>query len=183
MPKQTFKDFFDELGEDPDRAGLRDTPERFFAGLRENCSGYGTTLASITKDSLYSAQSDGLVLTGNIEFYSLCEHHLLPFSGICHVGYYPQSQIIGLGRLNKIVEALSKRLQMQERLTRQIADWVEKALSPAGVGVVMEAHHFCMTMRGAKSTGRVVSSQWRGVLREQSYKDEFLTLVRTRRPQ
>ncbi len=168
------------LGEDPAREGLVETPERVARSLSDLTSGYRQTLESIVGDALFAEEYDELVLVRDIEFYSLCEHHLLPMFGKAHVAYLPRGCVVGLSKLPRIVEMYARRLQVQERLTREVAEAVDKALSPRGVGVVIEAEHMCMSMRGVQKPGsRTVTSCLLGVLdTDPSRRAEFLSLVR-----
>lgn len=154
------------LGEDEAREGLQETPGRVLRAMRELTSGYSTDPRSLLKTFDNDGTRD-LVLVRDIPFYSLCEHHVLPFSGVVHVGYIPGDQIVGLSKFGRLVDAFARRLQVQERLTAQIADTLEDVLSPAGVIVVVEAEHFCMAMRGVQKAGsRTVTSAVRGVFKE-----------------
>src|SRR5213083_1477140 len=139
-----------QLGEDPAREGLRQTPARVAASLRWLTRGYGMAVADVIGDAVYSERHENMVLVRDIELYSLCEHHLLPFFGKAHVAYLPKGKIIGLSKLPRIVDCFARRLQVQERLTMQIAKAVEDILQPDGVGVVVEARHLCMMMRGVE---------------------------------
>lgn len=167
-----------EMGEDPHRPELKDTPQRMLQGLKEICAGYHETPETVLSDSLFEASSHDLVSVVAIPFYSVCEHHVLPFMGHVSIGYYPQRHITGLSRLPKLVHALSKRLQVQERLTNQIAQAVMTQLQPLGVGVVMEARHMCMEMRGGGSGASCVkTSCWLGNMAQQEVRYEFLSLA------
>lgn len=147
------------LGEDAQRSGLERTPERVAASLRFLTQGYQLDLDSVINGALFEAEHDEMVIVKDIEVYSLCEHHLLPFYGKCHLAYLPDRKIIGLSKMARIVDVFSRRLQIQERLTTEIASTVKKYLEPKGVGVVIEAHHFCMMMRGVqKQNSQTVTS-------------------------
>lgn len=170
------------LGEDPDRPGLVRTPERVEAALRWLTRGYGLSVEDAVGDAIFAAPHQSMIMVRDIELYSLCEHHLLPFFGRAHVAYVPRGRIVGLSKLPRIVEVFARRLQVQERLTDQVADAVMDVLQPAGVGVVIEAAHFCMMMRGVeKQNSRTVTSALRGIFRDDSKtRDEFLRLAHGR---
>jgi GTP cyclohydrolase I len=138
------------LGEDPSREGLLDTPRRYAEALADLTDGYGVDPRQIVKGALYEHQGSDLVTVRNIPFYSMCEHHLLPFFGRCHIGYLPAGKVIGLSKLPRLVELFSHRLQLQERLTREIAEAIDQIVRPRGVAVVMEARHLCVEMRGVE---------------------------------
>ena len=169
-----------QLGEDPDREGLRRTPERFEKALRFLTSGYAQNADTILNGAMFSVCYDEMVVVKDIEVYSLCEHHLLPFFGKCHVAYLPDKKVVGLSKIARLVNMYARRLQIQERLTSQIAQAIEEKLSPQGVGVIIEARHLCMVMRGVeKQNSMAVSSAMLGAFRENKQtRDEFLALVR-----
>jgi GTP cyclohydrolase I len=169
-----------EIGEDPQREGLRDTPERFANTMIELTEGYRQSLDYIVGNALFRDSCSELVLVKKIEFYSLCEHHLLPFFGHAHVAYIPNGKIIGLSKIPRIVRLFSRRLQVQERLTDQIADALESLLQPKGVAVSLEGHHLCMMMRGIEvQSGEMVTSAMRGELKENAAaRAEFFGAVR-----
>ena len=168
-----------ELGEDPDRPGLKRTPQRVEASLRWLTRGYALTPAAAVGNAVFAESHQSMILVRDIELYSLCEHHLLPFFGRAHVAYIPDGKIVGLSKLPRIVEVFARRLQVQERLTDQIADAVMEILNPTGCGVVIDAAHFCMMMRGVeKQNSRTVTSALRGVFRDDpKTRDEFLRLA------
>ncbi len=170
------------LGEDPDRDGLRKTPERMERSLRDLTRGYGQSVTEVIGDALFEVDYRNMVLVRDIEFYSLCEHHLLPFFGTAHVAYVPDGKVVGLSKVARVVEVFARRLQVQERLTDQIANALDEVLRPRGVGVVLEAAHFCMMMRGVeKQTSRTVTSALRGEFQHDGRtRDEFLRLVHGR---
>jgi GTP cyclohydrolase I len=141
------------LGEDPGREGLRKTPERVARALGELTAGYAVRPADVVGDALFAAEGDGLVVVRDIGFHSLCEHHMLPFHGRVHVAYLPAERIVGLSKIPRLVEVFARRLQVQERLTRQLADALDETLAPRGVAVVVEAAHLCMRMRGVEEQG------------------------------
>jgi GTP cyclohydrolase I len=169
-----------QLGEDPDREGLLQTPERFEKALRFLASGYKQDADKILNGAMFSVCYDEMVVVKDIEVYSLCEHHLLPFFGKCHVAYLPDKKVVGLSKIARLVNMYARRLQIQERLTSQIAQALEEKLSPQGVGVIIEARHLCMVMRGVeKQNSMAVSSAMLGAFRESKQtRDEFLALVR-----
>jgi GTP cyclohydrolase IA len=167
------------LGEDPEREGLRRTPERIARSLAWLTRGYGMDVRSEIGDALFSESHESMVMVRDIELYSMCEHHMLPFFGVAHVAYIPNGRIIGLSKLPRIVEVFARRLQVQERLTEQVAQAIEEAIQPRGVGVVIEASHLCMMMRGVeKQNSRTITSALRGVFRDcPMTRDEFLRLA------
>jgi GTP cyclohydrolase I len=170
------------LGEDPDREGLQRTPERVEASLRWLTRGYGLSVADAVGGAVFEENHQSMILVRDIEMYSLCEHHLLPFFGRAHVAYIPDRRIVGLSKLPRIVEVFARRLQVQERLTDQIADAVMDVLHPHGVGVLIEATHLCMAMRGVeKQNSRTITSAVRGNFRSDiRTREEFLRLVHSR---
>jgi len=167
------------LGEDPDRPGLVKTPERVEASLRWMTRGYGQTVGDAVGDALFEEAHESMIMVRDIEFYSLCEHHLLPFFGVAHVAYIPDGRILGLSKLPRIVDVFARRLQVQERLTDQVAEAVMEVLAPRGVGVVLEASHLCMMMRGVeKQHSKTVTSALRGIFTTDSKtRAEFLRLA------
>src|ERR1700752_4538297 len=168
-----------ELGEDPDRQGLKATPERVAKALRELTDGYDIKPEDVVADAIFDQDYDEMVVVKDIAFYSLCEHHMLPFFGSVHVGYLPKGKVIGLSKIPRLVEVFSRRLQIQEQLTRQIADTIQEAINPQGVGVVIEARHLCMMMRGIeKQNSSTVTSAMVGCFRPKETRSEFLSLVR-----
>jgi GTP cyclohydrolase I len=174
-----MKDILIELGEDPGREGLVRTPERAEKALRFLTSGYHTDLGKIVNGALFAQKVDEMVVVKDIEFFSMCEHHLLPFSGKAHVAYLPRNKVIGLSKIPRIVDMFARRLQLQERMTQQIADALMETLQPRGVGVICEARHFCMMMRGVeKQHSGTVTSAMLGAFREnKETRNEFLALV------
>jgi GTP cyclohydrolase I len=167
------------LGEDPDRDGLVKTPERVAKSLAWLMRGYGEDVNDVLGDALFEETHESMVVVRDIELYSVCEHHMLPFFGRAHIAYIPNGRIVGLSKLPRIVEVFARRLQVQERLTEQIAQAIEQALRPRGVGVVIEAVHLCMMMRGVeKQNSRTITSALRGQFREcPMTRDEFLRLA------
>jgi GTP cyclohydrolase I len=167
------------VGEDLTREGLRHTPERVARSLEFLTSGYGADPADVVNGAVFAEDYSEMVLVKDIEVYSLCEHHLLPFFGKAHVAYVPDGRIVGLSKLPRLVDVFARRLQVQERLTTEIAEAVDEVLAPAGVGVIIEAVHLCMMMRGVQQqNSRTVTSSMRGVfLGDPRTRDEFLSLV------
>jgi GTP cyclohydrolase IA len=167
------------LGQDPDDAHIRETPRRVAAAYAELLTPHEFSLTTFPNDEGY----DELVVARDIPFHSLCRHHLLPFTGVAHVGYLPGERILGLSKLARVVELFARGLQVQERLTKQVADWLQAHLDPKGVGVVLEAEHLCMSIRGVQADGtRTVTSALHGLLREDSStRAEFFTLTGVRR--
>jgi len=167
------------LGEDVEREGLVKTPERVEAAMTFLTRGYGQTVDDVIGDAIFEESHEDMILVRDIELYSLCEHHLLPFFGRAHVAYIPHGRILGLSKTARLVDMFARRLQVQERLTDQIADALMTALAPRGVGVVIEAQHFCMMMRGVEKQGsRTVTSAVRGTFRSDNRtRDEFLRLA------
>ena len=171
-----------ELGEDPDRQGLKATPDRVSRALRELTNGYGVKAEEIVADAIFEHAYDEMVIVKDVPFYSLCEHHLLPFFGQVHVGYLPKGKIVGLSKIPRLIEVFAHRLQIQEQLTNQIAEALHAAVEPRGVGVVVEARHLCMEMRGVETPGgRMLTSCMLGTFRKDPRtRAEFLDLVRRR---
>src|SRR5467141_695883 len=171
-----------DLGEDPDREGLRDTPKRVEKAYRFLTSGYDADIDRVLNNALFTVDYSEMVIVKDIDFYSLCEHHLLPFFGKCHVAYIPSTRVIGLSKIPRLVDVFSRRLQIQERLTSQIAETIREKISPVGVAVVIEATHLCMSMRGVeKQNSFAVTSAMLGVFRDSSRtRMEFLELIKLR---
>jgi GTP cyclohydrolase IA len=171
-----------DLGEDPAREGLRDTPTRVEKAYRFLTSGYGADIDQILNNALFTVDYSEMVIVKDIDFYSLCEHHLLPFFGKCHVAYIPTTKVIGLSKIPRVVDVFARRLQVQERLTNQIADTIQDKVAPLGVAVVMEATHLCMSMRGVeKQNSFAVTSAMQGSFRNNARtRMEFLELIKLR---
>jgi GTP cyclohydrolase I len=167
------------LGENPSREGLVRTPERYEKALRFLTSGYNTSLEEIVNNAIFSCKVDEMVIVKDIEFFSMCEHHLLPFFGKVHVAYLPKDKVIGLSKIPRIVNMFARRLQLQERMTQQIAEAVASVISPRGVAVLVEARHFCMMMRGVEKqhSGTVTSNMLGHFRNRKATRDEFLSLV------
>ena len=182
--EKLIENMLEELGEDPKRQGLRKTPARVVETLKFLTKGYSENVEDILKDALFDVQYDEMVIIRNIEVYSLCEHHLLPFFGKCHVGYLPTSKVIGLSKVIRLVELFARRLQVQERLTQEIAHTIQEQVNPQGVGVIIEAQHLCMMMRGVEQQNvKVTTSTLLGKFRQdQRSRMEFLNLVRINNP-
>lgn len=173
------------IGEDPKRQGLRGTPARVDQALRFLTSGYQKDVDKVLNEAMYDVKYDEMVIVSDIDFFSLCEHHLLPFFGKCHVAYLPNKRVIGLSKIPRLVEVFSRRLQVQERLTYQIAETINTKIAPLGVGVIIEAQHMCMIMRGIqKQNSRAITSTMLGAFRtRQETRMEFLDLImKSRQP-
>jgi GTP cyclohydrolase IA len=183
-PRDAIADLVDsllvELGEDPSRQGLKSTPQRVSRTLRELTDGYRVNPEEVVAGAVFDQDYDEMVVVKDIPFYSLCEHHMLPFFGAVHVGYLPKGKVVGLSKIPRLVEVFSHRLQIQEQMTRQIAEALNGALAPRGVGVVVEARHLCMEMRGVETPGgRMLTSCMLGTFRrDPRTRAEFLELVR-----
>jgi GTP cyclohydrolase I len=171
-----------KLGEDPAREGLANTPERVDKALKFLTSGYTTDIRKLVNGALYEVKYDEMVVVKDIEFFSLCEHHMLPFFGKMHIAYLPKAKVIGLSKIPRIVDAFARRLQIQERLTQEVAQTIQEMIDPVGVGVICEARHFCMMMRGVeKQHSGAMTSAMLGVFRNsKKTRDEFLALVNHR---
>ena len=176
---QSYREILIGLGEDPDREGLLDTPVRAAKAMRYLCHGYDQSVEEIVNGALFASDNDEMVIVDNIELYSLCEHHLLPFIGKAHVAYIPTGKVLGLSKIARLVDMFARRLQIQENLTRQIADAVQQVTGAAGVAVVIEARHMCMMMRGVeKQNSTMNTSVMLGAFRESSNtRQAFLQLI------
>ena len=181
--QEIYAELLKRIGEDPTRDGLQQTPKRMEKSMAFLTKGYGESVAEVLHGALFDVDYDEMVIVRDIEFYSLCEHHLLPFFGRAHVAYLPAGKVVGLSKIPRIVDVFARRLQVQERLTQQIAEAIEDAVHPQGVGVVLEAQHLCMMMRGVeKQSSATVTSSLRGVFKTQlQTRNEFLSLVRAER--
>jgi GTP cyclohydrolase IA len=174
-----LEDLLKAVGEDPSREGLLKTPERFLKAFRFLTSGYNRSVSETINSAIFEVPYSEMVIVKDIEVYSLCEHHLLPFFGKCHVGYLPKGRILGLSKIPRIVEIFAKRLQVQERLTSQISESLMDAINPHGVGVVMEAYHLCMMMRGVeKQNAYAKTSALLGSFQRPSTRTEFFNLIK-----
>jgi GTP cyclohydrolase I len=176
-----YRSIISEIGEDPAREGLVDTPARAAKALQYLTRGYNQSIDEVVNDAIFESDNDQMILVKDIELYSLCEHHMLPFIGKCHVAYIPTGKVIGLSKVARIVDMYARRLQIQENLTKQIADTVMHAIKPAGVGVIIEAQHLCMMMRGVeKQNSMMTTSMMLGTfLHHDRTRSEFLRLVRS----
>ena len=170
-----------KIGEDPQREGLLKTPERVAKSYEFLTRGYRQDLATVVNGALFEAESDDMVIVKDIEFFSLCEHHMLPFFGKCHVGYIPRKKILGVSKVARIVDMFARRLQIQERLTGEVAGAMMETLDAQGVGVVIEAQHLCMQMRGIKKQNSVTTtSDFCGAFNQAKTREEFMNLIRNR---
>ncbi len=178
--QELTRDMLIKIGEDPDREGLRKTPERFDEAIRFLTSGYRQDPREVLQRAIFHEEYDEMVTVKDLDFFSLCEHHILPFFGKCHVAYIPRKNIVGLSKIARVVELYSHRLQVQERLTQEIATAIMDTLAPHGVAVVIEAFHLCMIMRGVeKQNSKAVTSAMLGVFRtRQSTRMEFMELIK-----
>jgi len=178
--EEMYREILVRLGEDPKRDGLERTPSRVEKSMAFLTKGYHEDPAKILRGALFDVDYDEMVIVKDVEMFSLCEHHMLPFFGKVHVAYIPNGKVIGLSKIPRLVEVFARRLQVQERLTRQIADTIQEAINPQGVGVVIEARHLCMMMRGIeKQHSSTVTSAMVGCFREKETRDEFLSLSRS----
>lgn len=177
--EEQYRKILEGVGEDPAREGLKDTPKRAAKALQYLTQGYTQSLDQIVNNAIFQSDMDEMVIVKNIELYSLCEHHLLPFTGKCHVAYMPTGKVIGLSKIARIVDLYARRLQIQERLTQEIAQAILKVTEASGVGVIIEARHMCMMMRGVEKQNSVLTtSMMLGTFREHSTtRMEFLNLV------
>jgi GTP cyclohydrolase I len=178
--QEIIRQLLAELGEDPTREGLADTPKRVEKSLRFLTNGYAADVDAVLNNALFTVDYNEMVIVKDIDFYSLCEHHLLPFFGKCHVAYIPQGRVLGLSKIPRLVEIFARRLQVQERLTNQIAETLRDKIRPLGVGIVMEASHLCMSMRGVEKQNSVaVTSAMLGVFQHDARtRMEFLDLIK-----
>ena len=177
--QEIYRELLRRLGEDPSRQGLKETPARVEKSMAYLTKGYDEDATKILRGALFDEDYDEMVIVKDIEMFSLCEHHMLPFFGKVHVAYIPKGKVIGLSKIPRLVEVFARRLQIQERLTRQIADAIQDAIAPQGVGVVIEARHLCMMMRGIeKQHSSTVTSAMVGCFRQKETRLEFLSLVR-----
>jgi GTP cyclohydrolase I len=177
--RQIYAELLSRIGEDPARDGLLRTPERMEKSMAFLTQGYKQNVAEVLHGALFDVDYDEMVIVKDIEFYSMCEHHLLPFFGKAHIAYLPKGKVIGLSKVARIVDVFARRLQVQERLTREVAEAIDEAIHPQGVGVVMEAQHLCMMMRGVeKQSSHTVTSAMMGAFKTQTQtRNEFLSLI------
>ena len=179
--QEMYREILSRLGEDPDRDGQLKTPDRVERSLQNLTHGYDQDPVKVLRGALFDVDYDEMVIVKDIEMFSLCEHHMLPFFGKVHVAYIPKGKVIGLSKIPRLVEVFARRLQVQERMTRQIADAISEVIDPQGVGVVIEAQHLCMMMRGIeKQHSSTVTSAMVGCFRQKETRGEFLSLVRQR---
>jgi GTP cyclohydrolase I len=177
------REMLSRIGEDPAREGLLDTPQRVVKSMHHLTRGYEQQPSDVLNGALFTVDYDEMVIVKDIEMFSLCEHHMLPFFGKVHIAYIPKGKVIGLSKLPRLVEVFARRLQVQERLTTQLADAIQETIQPQGVGVVIEARHLCMMMRGVeKQHSAAVTSAMLGVFRQQETRNEFLSLLRQKAP-
>ncbi|HCL27642.1 MAG TPA: GTP cyclohydrolase I FolE [Candidatus Latescibacteria bacterium] len=179
MMEELFRQLIEAVGEDPSREGLRETPGRAARAMEYLTSGYQQDPKVVVNDAIYESNMDEMVIVRDIELYSMCEHHLLPFIGKCHVGYLPQGRVIGLSKVARVIDIFARRFQIQENLTTQIAETIMDIVEPAGVGVIVEARHLCMMMRGVeKQSSQMTTSCMLGAFRDNSQtRSEFLNLI------
>ncbi len=177
--EQAFRTILKQVGEDPEREGLRDTPSRAAKAMEFLTQGYGETLESLVNDALFASDTSEMILVQDIELYSMCEHHMLPFIGKCHVAYLPTGRVLGLSKVARIVDMYARRLQIQENLTKQIAEAIASVTGAAGVGVIIEAQHMCMMMRGVEKQNSIMkTSMMLGQFQaDQSTRMEFLSIL------
>ena len=181
--EHAFLQILEQLGEDPERDGLADTPKRAASAMQFLTKGYGEELSEIVNNALFESVTSEMIIVQDIELYSMCEHHLLPFIGKCHVAYLPTGKVLGLSKVARIVDMYARRLQIQENLTKQIAEAIQSVTNAAGVGIIIEAQHMCMMMRGVEKQNSMMKTsmmlgQFQG---DQSTRMEFLSLLELRR--
>ena len=181
--EHAFLQILEQLGEDPERDGLADTPKRAASAMQFLTRGYGEELSEIVNNALFESDTSEMIIVQDIELYSMCEHHLLPFIGKCHVAYLPTGKVLGLSKVARIVDMYARRLQIQENLTKQIAEAIQSVTNAAGVGIIIEAQHMCMMMRGVEKQNSMMKTsmmlgQFQG---DQSTRMEFLSLLELRR--
>jgi GTP cyclohydrolase I len=177
------REMLSRMGEDPSREGLLDTPERVVKSLEYLTHGYSEKPSDVLNGALFTVDYDEMVIVKDIEMFSMCEHHMLPFFGKVHIAYIPAGKVIGLSKLPRLVEVFARRLQVQERLTTQLAEAIQETIQPQGVGVVIEARHLCMMMRGVeKQHSAAITSAMLGVFKHQATRNEFLSLLRQKPP-
>lgn len=180
---ENYRHLLRDLGEDPERDGLAKTPARVLDAFEYLTSGYQEDVGAVLTGALFDVDYQDMVIVRDIELYSLCEHHMLPFYGRCHVGYIPRDKVVGLSKLPRVVDIFSRRLQVQERLTHQISEAIQRHLNPIGVGVVVEAYHLCMMMRGVgKQSSFTMTSAMLGSFQNLETRSEFLSLIHSTKP-
>lgn len=178
--EQSVRNMLEIVGEDPKREGLLKTPERVYKAFHFLTKGYSQDPKEVLNEALFTSSNDEMVLIRDIEFYSMCEHHLLPIIGRAHVAYIPDGKVVGLSKIPRMVEVFARRLQIQEQMTEQIADAITEVIKPKGVGVVIQARHMCMEMRGVEKVNSITTtSALRGMFREQKTRSEFLNFIHT----
>ncbi len=178
--EQSVRNMLEIVGEDPDREGLVKTPERVFKAFQFLTKGYHQDPKEVLNEALFTSSNDEMVLIRDIEFYSMCEHHLLPIIGRAHVAYIPDGKVVGLSKIPRMVEVFARRLQIQEQMTEQIADAITEVIKPKGVGVVIQARHMCIEMRGVEKVNSITTtSALRGMFRDQKTRSEFLNFINT----
>jgi GTP cyclohydrolase I len=178
--EQSIRNMLKIVGEDPNREGLLKTPERVYKAFNFLTKGYKQDPKEVLNEALFTSSNDEMVLIRDIEFYSMCEHHLLPIIGRAHVAYIPDGKVVGLSKIPRMVEVFARRLQIQEQMTEQIADAITEVIKPKGVGVVIQARHMCMEMRGVEKVNSITTtSALRGMFREQKTRSEFLNFINT----
>ncbi|MDF1795818.1 MAG: GTP cyclohydrolase I FolE [Coxiellaceae bacterium] len=177
---ELYKNILNDIGEDPEREGLKDTPRRAAKAMKYLTRGYEQSVDDVVNGAVFTSDMDELVLVKDIELYSLCEHHLLPFIGKCHIAYVPDGKVLGLSKVARLADMFARRLQIQERLTKQIAECILEVTGAKGVGVVVEAQHMCMMMRGVEKQNSVMTtSMMLGILRDNAKtRSEFLQLIK-----
>lgn len=181
--EELVREMIARIGEDPSREGLVQTPQRVVQSMEFLTHGYAQQPADVLNDALFTVDYDEMVIVKDIEMFSMCEHHMLPFFGKVHIAYIPNGKVIGLSKLPRLVEVFARRLQVQERLTTQLAEAIQEIIQPQGVGVVIEARHLCMMMRGVeKQHSAAITSAMLGVFRQQETRNEFLSLLRQKAP-
>lgn len=175
-----YKNILSKIGEDPNREGLLDTPDRAAKAMEFLTNGYQQKLEDVVNDAIFTVEDNHMIIVKDIELYSLCEHHMLPFFGKCHIGYIPEGKVLGVSKLARIVDLFARRLQIQERLTNEVAQSIMNTIAPEGVGVVIEAQHLCMMMRGVeKQNSNMITSAMIGSFRKDvSTRNEFLQLIK-----
>lgn len=178
--KDLYKKLLSDIGEDPEREGLLDTPDRAAKAMEFLTRGYQQKLEDVVNGAVFTVEDNHMIIVKDIELYSLCEHHMLPFFGKCHIGYIPEGKVLGVSKLARIVDLFARRLQIQERLTNEVANSIMNTIAPEGVGVVIEAQHLCMMMRGVeKQNSCMITSAMLGSFRrESSTRNEFLQLIK-----